>query len=57
MVGRTISALLTIPGCAASTLLFSPPGAFAADTLLTIDAGKIRGVMETARRVSGSRVL
>jgi carboxylesterase type B len=46
-MGKTISALLTILGSAAYTLLFSAPGAIAGDTLLTIDAGKIRGVIET----------
>lgn len=44
---RTISALLTRLGFAAATLLFDPPGAYPGDTLLTIDAGKIRGVIET----------
>ena len=44
---RRISALLPHLGVAAATMLFNPPGTYAGDTLLTIDAGKIRGVIET----------
>ena len=44
---RTFSALVAIPLCAACPLLFTPQGAIAGDTLLTIDAGRIRGVIET----------
>jgi para-nitrobenzyl esterase len=44
---RTISAWLGRLGVAAATLLMNPPGAHPDDTLLTIDAGKIRGVIET----------
>ena len=44
---RTISVLLRTLGAAALALLLNPRGAIAGDTLLTIDAGKIRGVIET----------
>ena len=46
-MGKTHHASLTILGCAAAILLFNPRNACAGDTLLTIDAGKIRGVTET----------
>ncbi|HMK39852.1 MAG TPA: carboxylesterase family protein [Bacteroidota bacterium] len=45
-MGRFFSALPAILFCAACMLLFGPQAARAGDTLLTIDAGRIRGVME-----------
>jgi para-nitrobenzyl esterase len=44
---RTIFTVLTHAGVAAATLLFNASAASPGDTILAIDAGKIRGVIET----------